>query len=426
MRMSKIGYAITQKLNSMASAGMMGGAELINRSTRIVASIALAWSMGIVEFGIAAAALVIHDIIRLMIQNGLGARIVVANDDELAETTTAVHRLNWFIGFAMAALQCALAWPVAVHFGEPQLAYAIAAMAVVHIVYPAAMVQVYLAQRAQRWKMMSGTIAAQCATDNLLTAVLALIGFGLWSVVIPKLIVAPLWVLWHRHSTSWKSTAVPTAETYRSLAGFSIQIFASEALSGLRHHADKLLVGAILGPAALGIYAFAANLARVSLMSLSNAMGAVILPRLRESMERGRLLECYRRSIVEMLAVIGPIAASIAVVAPWLIPLCFGEKWAPAVPVVVIIALATISHPIFVATSQMLRAQKRAGIELKISMISALSFLVFFSIGLGVSIELAALLAGFAQCVVAVAVFIAMQPRKDFDPKQAFPQGAAS
>ena len=74
----------------------------------------------------------------------------------------------------------------------------------------------------------------------------------------------------------------------------------------------------------------------------------------------------------------------------------------------------------------MLRAQRRAGTELRISVISALSFLASFTIGLSVSIELAAFLAGLAQCVVAVAVFIAMQPQKEIGPKQAFAQGAVS
>ena len=172
----------------LSNAGLMAGAELVNRLTRIAAAIALAWTMSIVEFGIAAAALTVHELVRLLVQNGLGARIVVAGPQELASTTAAVHRLNWFVGFAMASVQCLLAWLIGLHFGDMEVAFAVATMAIVHIIYPAAMVQVYLAQREDRWKTVSFAVAAQCATDNLLTAALALTGFGLWAVAIPKLI----------------------------------------------------------------------------------------------------------------------------------------------------------------------------------------------------------------------------------------------
>ena len=71
-------------------------------------------------------------------------------------------------------------------------------LALVHVIYPFAMVQVYLAQRDDRWAEVSFAIAAQAAIDNVLTAILAIAGFGIWAVVVPKLVVAVLWVIWHR------------------------------------------------------------------------------------------------------------------------------------------------------------------------------------------------------------------------------------
>ena len=56
----------------LAPAGLMTGAELVNRVTRIVTAIALARSMGIAEFGIAMVALTVHELVRMFIQNGLG------------------------------------------------------------------------------------------------------------------------------------------------------------------------------------------------------------------------------------------------------------------------------------------------------------------------------------------------------------------
>ena len=147
-------------------------------------------------------------------------------------------------------------------------------------------------------------------------------------------------------------------------------------------------------------------------------MGAVILPRMRDSLEFGAGARIYRRSIAEMMFVVAPIATALAAAAPWIIPYCFGEKWEPAIPIVIIVSLFTIVHPVFVATSQLLRATQRGALELNISLISALVFLASFSIGLSVSVEMATVLAGFAQLVLAAALFVIFQrgETKDHTP----------
>ena len=95
--------------------------ETVTRVTRIVTAIALARALSVTEFGIAAAVLTVHELIRMFIQNGLGTRIVAADDSELPVIASTVYWMNWALSAALFAIQIAIAVPVARHFGAESM-----------------------------------------------------------------------------------------------------------------------------------------------------------------------------------------------------------------------------------------------------------------------------------------------------------------
>lgn len=382
-------------------AGCVMGAEMINRITRIVTAIALARTMGIAEFGIAMAALTVHELVRMFIQNGLGTRIVTVSDDQVPATANAVHRLNWLLGITLCTAQLLIAWPIAIQFESGELGWAIATLAAVHLIYPIAMVQVYLAQRNDRWGVVSTAIAAQAATDNILTAVLALLGFGIWSVVIPKLIVAIGWVLFHRRATTWSPEFISGNNAYPGLLHYSSNVLGVELLSALRMHGDKAIVGLLLGPAALGLYSFATNIGRGITLSLSHGLSLVILPHLCRDREHGRLRQSHAETLVLMTLAVAPLALLQAISADWFIPILFGEKWRAASDLVAVIALASMSHPLIAATSQMLRAGDRVREDLRLSALFTTSYLAALVIAAPYGLLTAAIATAVVQAAAA-------------------------
>lgn len=385
-------------------AGCVAGAEMVNRVTRIVTAVALARTMGIAEFGIAMAALTVHELVRMFIQNGLGTRIVTVTDAELPATMHAVHHLNWLLGAALFAVQLLVAWPIAVHFASGDLAWAIVALAFVHLIYPLAMVRVYLAQRQDRWGVVSFALAAQAATDNILTAVLALSGFGIWSVVIPKLIVAVGWIVFHRRWTAWSPSESAVESKYRELLRYASRVLGVELLAALRMHGDKAIVGFILGPVALGLYSFATNIGRGITLSLSQGLSHVVLPYLSRSRTAGRLRQSHGETLVIMTLAVAPLALLQVTLADWFVPLVFGEKWAEASGLVAIIALASMSHPMIAATSQMLRADNRVGEDLRLSIVFSVAYAAALIAAVPYGLTEAAIAIAAVQLSAAVAI----------------------
>ena len=356
-----------------------------------------------VEFGMMALILTTYEMVRMLIHNGVGARIVQAADCELDAVCCGVWRINWVVGGLMCLIQIAIAWPVQSYFAA-DVAPMLFVLGIVHLIYPIGMIHASLALRRDQLGLTAGMLAFQISMDNLCTAAMALLGYGLWSAIVPKIGIAIVWVAIHlRVVPSWKGVAVPR-DTMRGIITYSRTVFFAESLNTLRANADKLIVGKVLGIEAFGISSFAANAGAGIATGLSTALGQAALPFLSapstaENAIRGRFFQ----SIKAMCAIIVPIVMLQAFFAPIYVPAIFGERWAPAIPTLMLLCLGTLARPIAVATSQLLRATNHVDLELRISQWNAVLFFAATFAGLPFGVEgvaMALLVAGLAPALI--------------------------
>jgi O-antigen/teichoic acid export membrane protein len=152
-------------------------------------------------------------------------------------------------------------------------------------------------------------------------------------------------------------------------------VLAAESLNTFRANADRFIVGYFLGMQANGIYAFAVNNGSGVATGISSAIGQAVLPYLaRGQRDEDNLKRRFWRSAKLMSIVVMPLVLLQVALAPWYVPLIFGEKWLPAVPAVMLMCLGTLSRPIIVATAQLLRATGDAELEWRISLANAVLF----------------------------------------------------
>jgi teichuronic acid exporter len=163
-----------------------------------------------------------------------------------------------------------------------------------------------------------------------------------------------------------------------------------------------LIVGKTLGLQAFGIYSFGSNTGSGIATGLATALGQAVLPFLSDGREQSDLRARFRLSIAAMSFVIMPIVMLQVALAPWYVPIVFGEKWAPAIPTLMLMCLGTLSRPLIVATSQLLRATGAVGLEWRISQINAILFVVAIIGGIPFGVE------GVAACLSAVNILPAI------------------
>jgi PST family polysaccharide transporter len=209
----------------------------------------------------------------------------------------------------------------------------------------------------------------QVTTDNVLTAVFAMLGMGMWAIILPKLLVAPIWLVMIRYGHAWRPDRIgygPFLAGWREIARFSRHVIGVEVMTTVQANIDNLLVGYFLGMQALGVYYFAFNAGLGITLGLVNAFGVAVYPHLCQVRAvRSLLSDRYRGSLKTLGMIVVPLVLLQVALAPLYVPLVFGRKWIDAIPVLMIICLSALPRPFASTVSQLLKAVGRPDIELR-------------------------------------------------------------
>ncbi len=337
-----------------------GASEAAAKATRFGVVLAVAHAMELEAIGLAAAAMASGEILKAVAETGAGQRIIAAPTGTLEGTCRQAHRIMWVWCGGLAALQFAIAGLWLAGGGTPLVAAMIALLALEYLFMPGGIVQAALAMREGR---MSGTAAvagAQVVAQNLLTVALVLATAHPLAVVAPKVLAAPVWLLGMRRLRPWTPDRSVAREPLGPFLRYGAPVVGIEVVKALRLHADKLVIGGLLGPEALGLYFFASGAGLGLATSVSQAFSIVLLPHLCRAGDRVAALGGAMR--VALVALV-PVVLAQAALAPVYVPLLFGARWADAAPLVGVLCLMAVPQILWSGAAQALRAEARTGRE---------------------------------------------------------------
>lgn len=321
-----------------------GAAEGATRLVRLGAILVIARAVSPETLGAAALALSLFELVRVLANAGIGQRIIMATDTELAGICLTASWLFWALCSAVMLVQLAVAAVAWLAFGLSDVAAMLAALSFVYLFMPAGLVQIFLAMRDQRMARTAKVAAAQNIADCALTVALVVGWPTAWALILPKLLTAPIWLMLARRTFPWSPNRHAHPAPISEFARFGPSILASEILSAARLHADKLVIGAILGTEALGFYYLAFNAGLGITQSIVAACNLVLFPQLAK-VGSERLETEFRKAFALGLAVLLPLVAAQVLLAPLYVPVIFGATWIAAVPHLSILAVAAI--PLF-------------------------------------------------------------------------------
>jgi O-antigen/teichoic acid export membrane protein len=405
---NRIGHGPLAMLSGLAA---YGSAELAVRIVRLCTVVIIARQLAPDIVGVAALSLTLFELIRVLANIGVGQRIIAAPADVLDATCNAARRLFWAWCLLVALVQCVVAAALAILFAQPLAGAMLAVLSLVYLFMPAGLVQCYLLMREGRAGTTARTTATQTIADQLLTTGLLLAWPSPWSIVLPKLLTAPIWLVMTRRARPWVADAsagyVPMLAMLRS----GLSVLATDMLIAVRTQVDKLIIASTLGVSALGTYYFAFNAGIGIVSSLIAAFGTVIFPSL-----CAQTAGAARAQKLAMAAVLGvgifvPIIAAQSLLAPFYVPLVFGAHWAHAAPLISILCLAGIPMLAGTLTTQWLRAHDRAHVDAVGGLVACVAALSGLLVGTQMGSLSAAALGWVAGLTLAILPFAAFTLR---------------
>lgn len=202
--------------------------------------------------------------------------------------------------------------------------------------------------------------------------VMALLGFGVWSIVGQKLSEGFAGVLLLWWVSDWRPGFKVSKRHFQELFGFGINIVGFNVLYFFNRHSDDLLIGYFLGPVALGYYSVAYRLLVLMTQVLTQTTAQVALPtfsRLQQEPERMRGAFYSATQLTSTIAF--PCFLGMAALAPELVPTLFGKQWEPSIPVMRILAFIGILHSVSFFQSNVIVAMGKPGWRLGVNFLNA-------------------------------------------------------
>jgi O-antigen/teichoic acid export membrane protein len=188
----------------------------------------------------------------------------------------------------------------------------------------------------------------------------AIAGAGVWSLVVQTLVAGAVGaaVLWR--TSTWRPHLRFSPRHAKELWAFGISVLGIDLMSYMNQYADRLVLGAIAGPTALGYYYIGLRVMSLAVDSLTAVVATVSLAtfsRLQSDLARLRQAFYTCTRVSAMICI--PMFAALAVLAPLLIPLLFGDQWHRSVPVMQILcALGVINSVAYFDRSLLLAVGK--------------------------------------------------------------------
>lgn len=375
---------LTNKLKQISSSqymrnvGWLGAAELLNRIFRLGTTVTLARMFSPQDYGLVAIIYTVFDFATVFsLRGGIGAKIIQADEQDLPTICDTSYWLNWIMCVVIFVVQCLAAFPIAQFYANSHIVLPLCTAAVMYLMFPLFIVQIALSERKNRLKVTALCNVTQSLLSNIITVVLALLGQGVWAIVWSMVLTTPVWIVISWRSHPWRPPKSFNLVGWREITNFGKNLLLMELLEKIRLNLDYLVVGKFLGIKELGLYYFAFNAGYGITINVINTFMTALFPYIcavRDDPEHFK--QRYLSSLKKITLFIVPIICLQAFLAPFYVPIIFGQKWVTAVPVLVIICLSVIPRIFGWASFLLLNALDKTHITLYMDIVFTIIFAI--------------------------------------------------
>lgn len=306
------------------------------------------------DFGTVAAASTVLPFFFLIADLGFAAYIVQVKDADRRMLSTAF----WFsliAGVVLCAVMVAIAPLLGVVFHDERVTPVLQSLSLWVVLTAFGSVPMALLRRRMQFRILAlqGAVAAVIA--QVVAMAVAFAGLGVWALVAQSLVAPAVTTLLAWITSRWRPAMLFSWREFRVMAGFGGQVLGVEFVAMLRAWGEAAVISGTLGIAALGYMSIAQRLVQV----VQDLTGSAIVPvttvafaKIREA--RDRLRDAYLRAVRMTYAVLSLPLTVIAVTAPLVVPIVFGDGWEQSYTVARILALggvltvgAALDHGLF-------------------------------------------------------------------------------
>jgi len=330
------------------------------------------------DFGLVAMAGVFVALGDTLVAQGFGTAITQREELEPEHESTAFWT-NILAGVVLGGLLFAAAPSIAGLYGQQELTPVVRWLSLALPLRGAVAVPVGLLQRRFEFRALAIRSVSAALVGGVAGVLAAVAGWGVYALVVQQLVGAGLDVIVVWSAAAWWPRLAFSMRHLKDLIGFSSYLLASGLLGLLSRRADDFLIGLVLGDVALGIYSVAYRGLRILEQVLAKT-GTVVafsaFSRLQGQPERMR--EAFYQSTRAASVIAMPVFVGVAMLAPFAVPLVFGDQYVQSGQVLQVLALIGVLHGVSYFDYAVYMGVGRPDVVLKLLAVNTVANVVLF------------------------------------------------
>jgi PST family polysaccharide transporter len=331
---------------SLRSGVIFVTARGVNIFVQLASTILLARLLSPHDFGLVAMVLALVGFAPMLIDLGTTEASVQKTHITQAEIST-IFWLNVAIGVALTAVLAGSSGLIARVFGEPALTEIALVLSLTFITAAISTQHYALMRRAMQFRRIAIIDVSANVVGSAVSIAMALTDWGYWSLVAKPLVTSGLSAIGVWLSCPWVPGRPQLSSAAGELVGFGASVTGFTMTDYVAKSADRLAIGYFYGAGPLGYFQNAFNVYNNLLAILTEPTHNIAVSGLSKLRNNVDALRRAWATALSSLSFFSAVAfATLAVTAQDFVVILLGPKWAPAGPLLCILAIRGIAHSI--------------------------------------------------------------------------------
>jgi len=345
------------------------------------------------EIGLVAFALIVVELGRVIVNAGLAQAIVRHSEWDEGYAATCFY-LNLLLAALVTAVVFFVVAPLVAYYYDIRAELLVQVLSIIFFLEGAKAVHEGKLKREFNFRAIALRTVVASLLSGIAGVLLAIQGYGVWALVWQQLLNQILITLVTWKSAHWVPGWHFSRAHARSLLSFSTPLMLAQLISNLAAKAYEILIGLLIGPAALGFFRVGGRVLFIMQEIVIKPFEQALLPALSRLKERDARAQATLRVMRMSAYFTFPIFFGAAALGPEFIHLAFTEKWAQSGQVMTMLSLGIA--PLVIST-QVNSALTASGYTKYVMMLAGIAFVLNCLLGfLLVPFGIVAAAAGFS------------------------------
>lgn len=318
------------------------------------------------DYGLVGELTVFIAISQALVDSGFSQALIRKQDRTETDNST-VFYFNIAVGLVLYLILYACAPLIAKFYGEPILTPMTRLISLSVLINSLVVVQRALLTVNIDFKTQAKASFMASVLAGIGGIWLAYHGSGVWSIVLYQLLNLSINAVLLWFFSKWRPRLLYSWKSFRNLFGFGSKLAAASVLNSVYNNIYLLVIGKVFKTSDLGFYTRAHQFSDFPSSNLTGVLQRVIYPVLCSITDnKERLKQAYLRFLRVSAFVIFPLMMGLAAVAHPLIVLVLEEKWAFSAVLLQILCFSMMWYPIHAINLNLLQAEGRSDLFLKL------------------------------------------------------------